>query len=649
MLFRKKYLVCLILLLAIILCSFSSLNSLSASTWTVDFADEGMPNNNDKIQGIIDVNASSGDTILFKGSSYGHLSLKINKSLNIVSNVNTRLSACPSNPQPIFIIDSGGRGTNITGFNISSNPTNNIAIFINGSEKVKIESCFIKSGGNGLTITNSNSITIKNTKITNSQNAIELISTNNTKIIENTLTNNQNGIVFNESTVNNEITKNNISNNQGFGIGFLGTDIVDHKNVKITYNYINDNQDKSGVYINSSFSNMNISSNILVNNGQHGIFFDLGANKTDKSIIIDYNYIMNNRGYSNFEVQRINTSDEDRLVLNMGYNFFGVSTRGLVSLCAKTSTGIIVTQITKISNGLYKLSYLRQNERTVVKEMISHYVKVYFNNEYLWIYVNQGEGIIDLRESTYKTSGNEVYTYYKYKEGININTAEIPKKTITITITTDKKIVKNGENLIYTITVKNTGDKKVNSIQLSNLIPNLNINSFSQTKGSFNKNSKIWTISSMDYNEQAILKISLKTNKANIYKTKAILTGDGLNLNSNEVSFKVEDFVKISTTNKIKNKKIKKNKSTYLSSNIKNSGSISSKTIKIKITIPKGLKVISTNYKTKFNKKTNSWKVKVPSKKTIPLKMKVKATKKAKFKIIFNVNGKKEVKYLKAI
>ena len=75
------------------------------NTWIIDVEDKGMPGNMEYIQGIID-NASSGDTILFKGSEYTHLAnIIVNKTLNIISDVGTVLSTCPSNPQePIFRI-----------------------------------------------------------------------------------------------------------------------------------------------------------------------------------------------------------------------------------------------------------------------------------------------------------------------------------------------------------------------------------------------------------------------------------------------------------------------------------------------------------------------------------------------------------------
>ncbi|WP_157078633.1 right-handed parallel beta-helix repeat-containing protein [Methanobrevibacter filiformis] len=595
-----------------------------ATELTIDFDDTGMPDNINTIQSIID-SAINGDTLIFKGLSYGHIYLTINKALNIISDVGTTLSSCPSNSdKPIFTINEGGSGTNITGFTFMSKSEDNIAIFLN----------------------NTKNVLIKKNNISGSKIAIDAVNSNYTKIIGNTITNNKDGIIFEKNTTNNEITENNISKNKEHGIIFEGGEESTHNNIKITYNYLNDNEKGSGVYINSNFPNMNISSNMLTNNEKHGVYMGYGANKTDDSIAINNNYIMNNRGFNDFEVQRVNTSDEDRLVLKMGYNFFGTQIRSLISLCAKTSTGLMGTEIKQISNGLYRLSYINSDNKSLIENIIPHYVKVYLNKESTNVYVVNGTGIIDFRESEFKTTGNEVYTYYKYKDAININDGDVPKKSLDISTTANKLNVKNGDLVQYTTTVKNNGDKKVQNINISKMIPNFNINSYNVNIGEFDKKTGLWSIPILKSGEIAILKIDLKTNKASTYKTASTLTGDGFNLKSNELSLKVEDYVKLSSSNKIKKPQIKKNKSTFLISTIKNSGTISSKYLKVKVQLPKGVKLVSVNYKNKFNKNTKTWKIKIPSKNGITLQMKVKGTKKGKNKVVFNVNGKKETKYL---
>ena len=639
----------LILMLFVITLIFISLTPSSANTWTIDFDNGGMDVNTEKIQGIIDNNASSGDTLIFKGSSYTHTFITIDKPLNIVSTANTSISSCPSNPdKAVFTINQGGIGTNISGFRLSSSMANTTAIFINNTNNVKIENTYIISGGYGIMIENSRGVTIKSNSIINSNIALMLLSTNNSIIIDNIITNNQEGIILNGNTNYIEISRNNASKNQGNGIALLGSNSTFHRNVIISYNYINDNIDKSGIFINSSFPNINISSNMITNNGRHGICFDTGHDKTEHSLTIEYNYIMSNKGFSNFEIIRMDTKEEERIPFSIGYNFYGGNLRGFATLCSNIDTGIIVTELTKVSNGVYRLSYLRQNERTVIKEMIPHYMNVYLNdNLAMNIFVNGGTGNIDLREHNFKNSGNSINVYYRFITSIQIKDNEIPKKSIAIYSSTNLNKVKNGEMVQYTITVINNGDKKLQNIQIRELIPNFNVYSFSVTKGIFDKNNGIWTINSMNYGETTTLKISFKANKANTYKTSALLTGEGFNLKSNEISLKVEDYVNISSINKLKSNKIKKNKDTFLISTIKNTGTKNSNYITVKFQLPKGLKILGKNYQSKFDKKTKVWKLKVPSKKSIQLKMKVKGVKKGKFKVVFMVHNKKQSSYLR--
>jgi len=644
----------------------------ATNNWTIDFQDEETPGSGEKIQEIIDNNANNGDTLIFSGNSYTNVYLEINKPLNIISNVNTTISSCPSNPdKPIFKINPGGIGTNISGFQLTLNTPNSVAIFINNSNNVKIENNYIISGGYGIKIENSNNTIIKDNSIKNSNIALSLFASNSAKILENIITDNQEGIIFDGNTSNCEVSRNNVSKNQGNGIALLGGEPTFHSNMLINYNYINDNQDGSGIFINSSFPNMKILSNMIVNNGQHGIFFGLGSNKTDQSIIIEYNWIMNNKGYLNFEILRMDTSYEERIGLNIGFNFFGGTSRGLAVLCSNTRTGIIVPQLTKVSNGLYRLSYMREALRTLVTEMIPHYMDVYLNDYYITIFVNGGTALIDFREHIFKNNGNQISVYYRYPVLIQINNNEIPIKSVAISTSTNQNNVQSGGVVQYTTTVRNNGDKKVQNIQIRELIPNFNVYSFTVSIGSFNMQTGVWTILLMNPGEIATLIISFKADRVSTYKTMAILTGDGFNLRSNEITLNVEEVrispptppptqvstpqvapkgkAIISSSNRIKSTTIRRNRSTQLISTIRNTGTITSNNIRVRIQLPKGLRVLSQSHRREFNRRTNTWIIKVPPKRTIQLKMNVRGLRKANFRIVFNINGKKQIRSLRVI
>lgn len=568
-----------------------------------------MPGNVDAIQKIID-DALAGDTILFKGSKYTHLYLTINKALNIISDVGTTLISCPSssgNPF-IFSITEEGSGTNITGFNLSAK---------DGHDAIKIENA------------------------------------SNINIIKNIISGNGNGIGLYGNNSNIEIKDNNISNNRDFGIYFGGTVDNIQNNIRILYNYI-ETQGKSGIYINSSFNNLAILSNMINGNGKsggigNGIYMDSGTN-TSLQPDIRYNYIMNNEGFNAFQIQRVGSDDDNRALLNIGYNFYGTNSKSGAGLCSKTTTGIILTEFEEISKGMYKLSYKTNDTKEIITQMIPHYIKVCLNDntQYKNVLVKNGVGIIDFRESSFKSSNNKIYTWYKNEQSLQISNTHLPQKSVKISSKINSPSIKLGATTKYIITIKNNGEKILRDLNIAKITPKFSVSSFNLNKGAYNKNTGKWIISSLKAGETATLNIILKPNKIGTYKSTATLSSSGLSKKSNTVSLKVKENSVIKYKNYVYPKKIKKNKYTILKTVIKNSGT-KSKYIKVKIGLSKGLKVSSTNYKKNYSKKTKQWKIKIPAKKTIKLKMKVKGTRKGTKKVLFNVNGKKQTQKIKVV
>jgi parallel beta-helix repeat protein len=648
---------CITLLLTISIAS----NPVDAKVWEIHNDTNGLTfsANNFYIQQLIDFNVSDGDTLLFVDTYFSHISLSINKALNIISNVGTKIIPCHSTGvvpegsdyKTPFVIINTAAGTNISGFNIENDmDPNGYGILVNNSTNVNIENNKINSIGNGIKVKDSSNITIKNNTVYGSVDGVNVTNSNNTNIINNKITNNTNGAKFSGNTTNTLISKNNISENKEYGITFQGPVENSHKNVKINYNYINSNELKSGIHINSTFPNMNISSNMISNNGRHGIYMDLGSNKTGNPII-EYNYILGNRGFNDFQIQRINSSDEDRISLVVGYNFYGASTKALAGLCSKTTTGLIITQLEEVSNGIYKLSYKTQDTNIVVKEMIDHNTKIYLNNysNFRDVLIKNGVGTADFRESIFKTNENELFTYIKFKDSILIKDSSIPKKSMSITSKTNLNKIKNGDSVQYTVTVINNGDKKIRNLNINKIIPNFNVNKYTLSVGTFNKQTGLWTIPNLNPGQIANINIFIKPTKANKYKTTPTLTGDGFNLKSTDLYLTVEDYVKIAFSSKAISKKIKKNKIVNVVSKITNSGTKSSPYIKIKVTLSSGLKLLSNNYLKNFNKKTKTWTMKIPAKKAYTFIIKVKGLTKGTKKAIFNVNGKKQTNYLKIV
>ncbi|MCL2115602.1 MAG: right-handed parallel beta-helix repeat-containing protein [Methanobrevibacter sp.] len=132
---------------------------------------------------------------------------------------------------------------------------------------------------------------------------------------------------------------------------------------------------------------------------------------------------------------------------------------------------------------------------------------------------------------------------------------------------------------------------------------------------------------------------------------KGVLSNDYKNCEVNiyPKSFTPKKDINLSHGNSIAASSIKRYKSTILTTKVKNAGFDNSNKIKVKITLPKGTKLASTNYKSNFNSKNKQWTVEVPAKKTISLSMKITGTTKGTKKILFNVNGKKQYKSVKVV
>jgi hypothetical protein len=271
---------------------------VSAATWTINQADMGMQTNNE-IQNIIN-NANPGDTILFTGSQYTHIHLSINKPLNIVSSVGTQLYACASQiPQgsdnlAAFSINSAASGTNISGFKINNN-NQGYGININGTSNVNILNNSITcSNGTGINIIGSNDIRINNNTLIQSVSGIKIANSSLTSILMNLITaNTENGILFGENVTNTTIDHNNISYNQNTGINLLNScNNATITGNSITMNYNTTTGNGQGIYINTTISCLNISSNFIYKNGNIGICDDIGVTElTETTQNIENNFI----------------------------------------------------------------------------------------------------------------------------------------------------------------------------------------------------------------------------------------------------------------------------------------------------------------------------------------------------------------------
>lgn len=260
---------------------------------------------NDQIQTILD-KAASGSTIEFLGSNYDNLHLTINKQLNIISNVGTKITA--SNSFAVFLINgTQAAGTTIKGFIITNtgtgillNNTSNVtisndiisstsgtAILINGSSNTTIRSSTIHDSVTGIDVSGSTGTQINKSNINNNGNGIDIensknISANNNQITGNT----KNGIYVNNSN-NTTINGNTIKKNGNAATNGSGICLENSTNININSNQINENF--YGITC-DNITNATIKNNTFLNNDRDGILLSTGV----KNITIASNTMQNN-------------------------------------------------------------------------------------------------------------------------------------------------------------------------------------------------------------------------------------------------------------------------------------------------------------------------------------------------------------------
>lgn len=234
---------------------------------------------NDQIQAILD-DAAPGSTIEFLGQLYENLQLTINKNLNIISNVGTKISASNTAGSAVFTINgSQASGTTISGFIISDTGAGS-GILVNGTNNTTISNVQVSAtSGNAVSVNNSSNTNIENSLITDSENGISVTGSNGTQIDDNEITNNVNNGISIEGSDNTTITWNTLKNNgntaEGSGI-YLGNST----NITVNNNQINENW--YGINANN-ITNVTISTNSILNNERDGIL--LSGNATNTTIM----------------------------------------------------------------------------------------------------------------------------------------------------------------------------------------------------------------------------------------------------------------------------------------------------------------------------------------------------------------------------
>ncbi|MCK9151891.1 right-handed parallel beta-helix repeat-containing protein [Methanobacterium alcaliphilum] len=647
----------------------------AATVWTINETDDGM-NTNTHIQSIID-NAQAGDTILFTGPQYTHIHLSINKPLNIISTVGTQIYSCPmeipvgADDYTAFVIYNGASGTNISGFKINNNDQG-YGITISNTTQINVFNNSISTAkGIGVNIIDSNGIKVKNNTLLNSNSGIRLTNSNLTNILNNIITNNnEDGILFGKNVSHTLIEENNISSNLFIGINLLEScNNTTIKNNYISLNYNRGNDEGRGIYINTLINGLNITGNFIYKNGDMGIYDDIGTTPDGFTFTEDTQNIENNyiNGHTFRDVVRyVNESgDAVRKELWLKDNCFG----GAQNLCpsAHILSEATMSTVSQISPGKYSISFIDTTTGNICTGFNSFYVNFFLNKNNtnkggadtgdVWqeILVKNGTAIVDFSKYTYKNTNNTIFAVAPYtafnsalKRSYNISDSDIPTKLNLSTSTTiTPSTFKNGDSVVYKVTVKNSNSRNAAGVKVSNILSSTYFTSSAKpARGTYSNG--VWNIGTLKAGETLSLSISAKAIRSGITTSRPTVTGTNINnLYSNTIQKNIAKYIKLTYKNSASSYKIKRGKYVYLATQVINSGKDKSGAVKIKITLPKGMKLAGTNYLSYYNKNTKTWTVYVPAGKSYKLQVKAKVTTKGTKKITFNINGKNYYKYIK--
>ena len=290
---------------------------------------------NIQIQEIIDL-AKENSNIEFVGKEYNDISLKISKSLNIISNVGTILNGI--NDSHILSVLSVFSGE-ISGFTLS-NGLNGIYVF--NSENIIIINNNIKNNkNNGILLMGTTNISILENNFTDNHIAISLSSAVSSLISNNMITNNFDGIYFDKDTLKTTIEYNDISYNKNYAINVLEDSyFIDIYWNNITFNGI-DGKNGGGVNLNALIEDLNMGSNLISEN-YIGIRYGENFVNTNK-MNISYNVIIRN---SEFEILAKDYPFEYQgPILLGGPNYFGGNDTSKVKICSRVHAIFIMPNI----------------------------------------------------------------------------------------------------------------------------------------------------------------------------------------------------------------------------------------------------------------------------------------------------------------
>ena len=544
--------------------------------------DSGMTNA--QIQAKID-GANSGDTISFASGNYKDINLTINKTLNLIGNG--------------AVINSINE-SNIVIFNITSNGNDASGTTVQGFEFNLLNSSSSSSTGYAINLDSVSNVVIKNVTSHNGKSAVYNYVASNT-LIEN-------------------CTFDDIYNKTD-AVNIMGGDNITIKNSTLTGG-------RDAVSMASGASNINVIGNTFLNN-QYGAFWGGGLS----NITIANNLFNSWSG----EALGLEKSTSSTSIINNTF-INGLGDAIYIQNSAACGPMTTISDIQIIENMFKNILGAAVGIDNYTGKYPGH-----FNGS------GTGDSIVGVNNTVSNVSRGYVNLY---SNGTNLNftmDSSYPsdKANLSVSNGVSSAAIKTGDKTLYTITVTNRGTSSATNVKVNDILnPGFYSSSASYSSvGSYSNG--IWNIGTLGAGQTASLVVSATALKSGNAVSQAAVTADNnINAVSSTIQKTINKFVKLSYANKVSSSKVKKGKYVTLSSTVSNLGKDKSDAVKVKITVPSGMKLISVNYQGVYNKATKTWTFTVPAGKTYTFKATAKVTSKGLKKVAFNDNGKIQYKYI---
>lgn len=360
---------------------------------------------NEDIQAMFD-NAGNGDTFEFTDSTYNNISLVVDKKLNIVSAVDSKIHTSNqlcSKAKDLgitntfgFYFTSNGAGSVLSGITIIAS-NSDYGIIVDSTGNVTIDNNTITEGVNGILVKNAQDITLTNNNVSRaSENGIQLKNVKNSIISKNDVSYNKRSGIETSNIYYCKITNNTVHHNNFNGISMFN--ISDGNVIKHNQAYENPN----GIYIDSQSSNDVINSNSFTNN-RRNTDYELGAFESGNGLLfgadfktakegnpsrleVKYNVLAHNEGYQA-------KNNPELPVFKLGDNWFDSTDDSNTFVCPMLLAGIMKMGTVSVKNGIGLQMYDTSGQ--AVQEFGTFDTTVNINgNRYTAKFVN-GKAIIE--------------------------------------------------------------------------------------------------------------------------------------------------------------------------------------------------------------------------------------------------------------